>query len=170
VVQDATRGTHHQVGALLQGVELGSVRGASVEERGPHPGLAAEHLGFPGHLLGQFAGGHEDEGLAGILGEVRPFEDGEQKRPRLAAPRARLDHEIPPREHVRNGPGLNRHERRPACSAHRVPELLGKGRQRGLWQDVLGFLNRPGLGMRSRGGRDFSVLGRVQMSVVGILS
>ncbi len=129
VVQDAARGADHQVGALLEGLDLRAVAHSAVDRDDPQPGVGQEGLGLAGHLVGQLAGGHQDQGLALGAGGVQELEHGQDKGPGLAAAGAGLDHHVPTLHERRQALGLDRGERGPAGAVAGGAQGLGQGFQ-----------------------------------------
>jgi hypothetical protein len=93
--------------AFFKRLDLRPIADAAVNSHRPQPGIAADPLRFLPYLTGQFAGGDEDQGLAGLPRRVKPLEHGQKECAGLTAAGASLDHHIAPGKHVRDGARLN---------------------------------------------------------------
>ena len=79
VIQESARGGDHDIDAIGEGFALGTVTDAAVDEAGTESGELAELEEIVVGLLGEFAGGFEDETTrAGSVG-AETAEDGEGK-------------------------------------------------------------------------------------------
>ena len=134
VVQDAPRRAHHQVSSLAKGLELGAIGHAAVDGGRAHSRRARQNLGLPGHLPGELARGHQDQGLAGSPRGVDALQHGQEIGAGLAAARARLDHQVAAGQQVGDGPALHRHQLGPAGPRHRLAQRLGQLRHGHLGQ------------------------------------
>ena len=137
VVEYPSRRPHDQVRAPAECFELGAVFYAAINCRRHHLETAAEKFRIPGHLQGQFAGGHEDEDLAGFLLHIQSLQDRQDECPGLPAPRLRLDHQVPAGKHIGDCPGLDGQELRPSRSGTGGPDPLGEGIQGRFGKGVL---------------------------------
>ena len=147
MIQYPARRADHQLDPLLEGLQLRPVTHTAINGDGTHAHHAAQDLGLPGHLVGQFPGGDQHQGLADGLLRVDPVQDGQEISAGLAAPGLGLNHQVPPGLKVGNGLGLDRQKAAPAGLGRRLLQSLGQVLQGNLRQPVFGlnqgvFLNR----------------------------
>ena len=114
VVEHASGRTDDDVCAGFERGGLCAVAHAAVDGHRAQTGLAADLFGFLPDLAGQFAGGDEDQRLAGRPGRVETRQHGQEENAGLAAAGAGLDHHIAPGQQIGNGARLHGYERSPA--------------------------------------------------------
>jgi hypothetical protein len=94
VVEDPARGADHDLGALVQGDDLGAERAPADDRDRPHAGVTAGGVDVARDLEAELTGGDEDQGLH--LGQVRVdlLDDRDAEGERLAGPGAGLADEV----------------------------------------------------------------------------
>ena len=122
VVEDTSRSAHDNLGATFERIDLRTVPDTSVDGDGPESGWVTQHFGLLRHLLGQLAGGHQDEGLAHRSVGVEAFEHRQQEGPGLPAPGAGLHHHVLGIEKAWNRTSLHRHELGPPGPRNRIAQ------------------------------------------------
>jgi hypothetical protein len=123
-VDHAPGGGHHDLGPLGQGLDLAAHVGAAVDGHDPAPDGRPEGDQLLGHLGGQLAGGHQDQGAgAAGLGLGHPLEGGQAEGEGLARTGLGLAAHVAAGQGIADGELLDR--KRP------VDALLGEGLDQG---------------------------------------
>ena len=149
MIEDATRGADHQLGAGAQRLNLRAVADAAVNGDTPDPGGGSQQFGLFRYLQRELTRGSQDQRLASLLARLDLVQDRQQECSGLAASRARLDHQVSPCEQIGDRPRLYGHQPRPP----------GAGR-RGL-----GFLRQVGQADGGQGVFRFDKVGRIHVLV-----
>ena len=125
MVQHPARRADNHLSAAAQGFQLRAVAHPAVQGGGVHGRAFKQDFGLMGHLQGQFAGGHQNEGLGRVGLAVHGLQQGQQKCPGFAAAGAGLDHQIAPGQTVGQGHGLHGHKLGPAHTAQGIAHHFG---------------------------------------------
>ena len=109
MVHETAGGGHHDLGMLLQGIDLLADGRAAIEadgaDAGPEGGEIPQLLR---DLDGQLSRGGQDDGLDGLVLRVDVLHDGDAVGKGLAGAGGGLGHHILPRHHGGDAPGLDR--------------------------------------------------------------
>ena len=125
IVHAARRG-HDEVNLVSERIDLGAVAHTPVHRHGPDartPGEVTEHAE---HLLGQLAGGDQDQALRLVPFRIHLKADGEKEGSGLPRSRSRLDHHVPAIEEKGDYLLLDGHRFFPSHPLHIFPQGGGQ--------------------------------------------
>ena len=117
MVEQAAGGSHHDLHAALERVQLRAVGHAAVDGHGRDAHGVAELDDFLIDLQGQFARGRHDEHLRGLVGLFDHFQQRQHEGAGLAGPGLGLDDDVLGVEDVRGSLLLHQHQIAPAVPA-----------------------------------------------------